>query len=95
MAEVAITDSLLKLPSLGHYLRQDGLGFVHWLDFFFLFSKIPNVELKCEMLEMVEQLCFKCKDTFKQDCVLKWRSPVDHASFRSSCKLLFFLSWNK
>lgn len=50
MTEVAIADSLLKLPSLGHYLRWNGLGFVHWLGYF-LFSKIPNVELKCDMLE--------------------------------------------
>lgn len=69
MTEVAITDSLLKVPSLGHYMRQDGLGFVHWLGFFNLFSKIPDLELKCEMLKMTEQLCFKCNDTFKQDCV--------------------------
>lgn len=93
MTEVAITNSLLKLPSLGHCLRQDGLGFVHWLGFFFFDFQNPSLELKCEMLELVEKLCFKCNDTFKQDCVLKWRSPVDHASFRSSCKLLS-LSWD-
>lgn len=36
MTEVAVTDSLLKLASLG--LRQDGLGFVHWLGFLFIFK---------------------------------------------------------
>lgn len=30
------SDSLLKLASLG--LRQDGLGFVHWLGFLFIFQ---------------------------------------------------------
>lgn len=48
MTKVATIDSLLKLPSLGHYLRQDGLGFVHWLCLFF-FSVFQNPKLGTEM----------------------------------------------
>jgi len=52
------------LPSVSHYTRQDGLGIVRWLVGFLFVFQNSSWGLKCEMLEMAQQLRCKCNDTY-------------------------------
>lgn len=78
MREVAALILYLSLP-VWAWDRMVWALFIGWG--FCLFSKIPKLELKHEVLEMVDWLCFKCNDTFKRDWVLKLSSPINCASF--------------